>query len=76
MAQVTIYLDDETVAKLKAAANAAELSYSRWVAMVIREKTQNEWPESIVKLAGSWKHDADEAEVSTAMGDDLPREPF
>ena len=76
MGQVTIYLDDETEAKMKAAARAAGLSYSKWVVQVIRDKTRNEWPEQVAELAGAWRHDGGDEESAIVDGDDLPREPF
>ena len=57
MGRVTIYLNPATESKMKAAARAAGVSPSRWVADLIREKTSGQWPESIVKLAGSWADD-------------------
>src|SRR3954470_21496140 len=54
MSQVTLYLDPETEAKMKAAARSAGVSQSRWVADLIREKTAARWPESLVKLVGTW----------------------
>ncbi len=57
MGQVTIYLDSETEIKMKKAAKSGHLSVSKWVARIIEEKTATEWPQDIVKLAGSWKND-------------------
>jgi len=57
MGRVTLYLDPETESKMKAAARSAGVSPSRWVADLIRVKTAAQWPESIVKLAGSWSDD-------------------
>ena len=57
MGRVTLYLDFETEAKMKAAARSVGISESRWVADLIREKTATQWPESLVKLAGSWSDD-------------------
>jgi hypothetical protein len=53
MPQVTLYLDEETDAKARAAAAAAGVSYSRWVAEIIRSRTRDQWPEQIRALAGS-----------------------
>jgi hypothetical protein len=53
MPQVTLYIDEETDAKARAAAEAAGVSYSRWVADLIRSRTRDEWPDSIRRLAGS-----------------------
>ena len=53
MPQVTLYLDEETDAKARAAARAAGVSYSKWVGELIRSRTRDEWPETLRKLAGS-----------------------
>jgi hypothetical protein len=50
--QVTLYVDEDTDAKARAAARAASVSYSRWVADLIRSRTRDEWPDSIKCLAG------------------------
>ena len=62
MAQVTLYLDEETAAKLKKAARQAGLSRSRWLAQLIRQRTATEWPQAVRDLAGAW------AELETAKG--------
>ena len=57
MGQVTIYLDHEIENKMKNAAKSSHISVSKWVANIIQEKMSTEWPEDVVKLAGSWKDD-------------------
>lgn len=74
MAQVTIYLDDETDKKLTAAARAKKVSKSKWIAMIIREKTENEWPSEFVQLAGAWNDFPSLEEIRAGMGEDSPRE--
>jgi len=75
MGQVTIYLDNETENKLKKAAKSSHLSVSKWVARVIREKTRTEWPQDVVKLAGSWKNDFPTIEeIRSNVGHDSSRE--
>ena len=54
MAQVTLYLDDETAKRVKKAARDAGLSRSRWLARLIRERTATEWPQEVKDLAGAW----------------------
>ncbi|MFQ5791855.1 MAG: CopG family transcriptional regulator [Acidobacteriota bacterium] len=76
MPQVTLYLDEETEAKLRAAAREAGLSLSRWVADLIREKTINEWPASVVQLAGSWSDMSSAEELRSGLPADGPREPL
>ncbi len=55
MGQVTIYIEDELEARMAADARARNLSRSRWIADVIREKLDNEWPAAVREMAGSWE---------------------
>ncbi len=57
MGQVTIYLDNEIENKMKTSAKTSNLSVSKWIANIIKEKISTEWPQDVVKLAGSWKED-------------------
>jgi hypothetical protein len=54
MSQVTIYLDDDTEKRARAAADAGGDSLSRWISGVIRERTATTWPQHVLDLAGSW----------------------
>jgi len=54
MGQVTIYLDDETEAKARAAARAEGVPLSKWVAERIQRCARREWPETVRALAGAW----------------------
>jgi len=74
MGKVTLYLNRETKERLKAAANAAGISQSRWVADLIREKTALKWPESIVKLVGTWTDFPSLEEIREGLPNDIPRE--
>ena len=74
LAQITLYLDNDLEARVRAAAKAANLSQSRWVANLIREKLENEWPANVVALAGAWR-DFPEADVlREELGVDAVRE--
>jgi len=75
MGQVTIYLENEIENKLKAAAKTSNLSVSKWVANIIREKISTEWPQDVVKLVGSWKEDFPSLEeIRSTQGVDAKRE--
>ncbi len=74
MGQVTIYLEDEVEEKMTDAAKSAHLSKSKWIASLIREKVANEWPRSIVDLAGSWKDLPLAKEGRAELGHDTERE--
>jgi len=76
MGQLTIYLDDKTEAEMKAAATAAGVSKSKWVARVIHEKAGSEWPDGIVQLAGAWPDLPTVEKIRHSAGDDAARESF
>jgi hypothetical protein len=76
MAQVTLYMDDETMKRLRAAAEAAGLSMSAWLAQIVRERTRAEWPADVVALAGAWRDLPDAETLRVSPPADLPREPF
>jgi hypothetical protein len=54
MAQVTLYLDAETAARMRKAAKAAGVSQSRWLAEIVRQQAAQRWPEAVKRLAGAW----------------------
>ena len=54
MGQVTIYLDEETEDKARAAARAEGVPLSKWVARRIQRPARGEWPEAVRALAGAW----------------------
>ncbi len=74
MSQITLYLDDETAARMKAAAAAAGLSQSRWVARLIQQKTATQWPDSVASLAGAWSDLSASETLRESTVDDVPRE--
>ncbi len=76
MGQVTIYLDPETERKLKAFLEGNNISKSKWISSLIREKTSNEWPEEIKRLAGAWNEFPEAEELRQDLGPDFPREPL
>ncbi len=75
MGQVTIYLDNETEAKLKKAAKSSHTSVSKWVASIIQSHVKNEWPQDIANLAGSWKDNFPSLdEIRSNQANDIRRE--
>jgi hypothetical protein len=73
MGQVTIYLDEETEAKARAAAHAEGLSLSRWVADRIRPRALDQWPASVRELAGAWEDLPSAEEIRRGLGRDTRR---
>lgn len=74
MAQVSIYLDDETAARMEKAARAAGVSRSRWLADVVRSRLAATWPEDVRALAGAWPDAPTAEQIRTDAGADVPRE--
>lgn len=74
MGQVTLDLDDDTLARMRAAAVASGLSMSAWLAQLVGERTLQAWPVEVAALAGAW-HDLPSAEeLRAGLGVDVPRE--
>ena len=74
MGQVTIYLDDENEKRVKAAAKAAGVPVSRWLATLVEEKTCNVWPEQVRQLAGAWLDFPDLTTIRQQNAKDSKRE--
>lgn len=53
MAQITLYIDDATQAKLREAAAQRKVSQSQFVADLIRRATDSVWPPEALALLGS-----------------------
>ena len=76
MAQLTLYLDAETEAAVRRAADEAGVSLSRWVANLLRDQTRQTWPESVRQLAGAWADASTAEELRVPSASDVPREPM
>jgi len=74
MAQVTLYLDEETNKRMRKAAKAAGLSQSRWLAELVRQETAGDWPAEVRELAGSWPDFPESEGLRRGSGRDVPRE--
>ena len=74
MAQITIYLDDELIQKVKQASAEAKVSQSQWIADLIRQKSHTDWPLAVRELAGSWQVFPEQNELRGEQAEDLPRE--
>ncbi|HEY0295815.1 MAG TPA: CopG family transcriptional regulator [Bordetella sp.] len=72
MAQITLYLDEDTEILVAQAAKAKGISKSRWVAEAIRQYAHDTWPAECLALAGAFP-DFPLREDSPSSGEDLPR---
>ncbi len=52
MPQISLYLDDATLALVEHVAKANGVSKSRWVAGIIRKRAAHDWPQDCLELAG------------------------
>ena len=74
MGQITIYLDKKTEEKMRSLAKAMDISQSKWIANLIQERLQNEWPAAVVNLAGAWQTFPLAEEIREGIGEDSMRE--
>jgi Ribbon-helix-helix protein, copG family len=72
--QITIYLDDDTMAMVNAAAKASGVSKSQWIAEAIQLRSSKEWPASVAALAGAWSDFPSAEEIRRNHGADTSRE--
>jgi hypothetical protein len=54
MAQITIYLDDDAMRKVKRAARGARESVSAWLSGLADRELESKWPAELREAAGSW----------------------
>jgi hypothetical protein len=73
MGQVTIYLDDETEDKARAAARSKGVSLSKWVAERVRHGALRDWPDYVRELAGAWSDLPSAAQLRKSRGRDAKR---
>lgn len=74
MAQITLYIDDALQSRLKASAARHQLSQSQFVAQLIRQAVDDEWPQDVLALAGSLPAFPDAESLRAGAGADVPRE--
>lgn len=74
MGQVTLYMDDDTLGRMRAAAEAAGVSMSAWLAQLVRERTRTEWPREVAALAGAWRNMPSAEELRDDRPADIVRE--
>jgi hypothetical protein len=74
VAQVTLYLDEETKQHMREAAKSAGVSQSRWLADLVRRSAAEQWPAEVRELAGAWPDFPETAEIRRGSGHDARRE--
>jgi hypothetical protein len=74
MGRVTLYMDEDTLGRMRAAAEAAGVSMSAWLAQLVRERTRTEWPREVAALAGAWRDMPSAEELRCDQPADFARE--
>jgi hypothetical protein len=74
--QITIYLDNETEKRMLMVVKKSRLSKSKWIAKLIKEKTNSMWPETVVGMAGAWRDFPEAEALRKDLGRDAERESF
>jgi hypothetical protein len=73
MAQLTIYLDDETFRKITQAAEEERSSVSKWVKKQLVTALERNWPAGYFQIVGSLADEEIERPEQREWEDDLPR---
>ena len=74
MAQLTVYIDDETRQRIEVAARQAETSVSQWVKERLSTALDTEWPKGYFDLFGSLRRVDFESPPVPRPEDDATRE--
>lgn len=76
MSQVTIYIENPTLKKLKSAAKKSGLSVSRWITGLVNKELNSQWPKDVQDLAGAWIDFPDAENLRKNTHKDTRRESF
>ena len=76
MAQISLYIDDATQARLRDAAALRKVSQSQFVADLIRKATASEWPPEVLALAGALPDFPLADELRAGLAPDAERGPW
>ena len=74
MAQLTVYIDDETRRRIAIAAKRADTSVSQWVKERLSSALETEWPDGYFELLGSLTGVSIERPPQPRPEDDVTRE--
>jgi hypothetical protein len=74
MPQLSLYLDDATMTIVQGRARSEQLSVSKYVADVLRNHADANWPSDFWELCGSVVDSTFEAPTRTPVATDVPRE--
>lgn len=76
MAQLTVYIDDETRLRIEVAARRADVSVSQWVKQRLTSALQTEWPTGYFEMFGTLPDGELERPPQGRFADEASREPL
>lgn len=74
MAQLSLYIDEETLRRVETAARLENVSVSKYVVRKLNESMSVSWPQNYEKLFGSVQDTSFAAERPKDFENDAPRE--
>jgi hypothetical protein len=74
MAQLSLYLDSDTISQIEIGAKADHISKSKYVAKIIREHAAGAWPGHFMDLYGSISDETFARAPELGLSDDVERE--
>lgn len=75
MPQLSLYLPDELMARLRIRATEASVSLSAFVTELLESELADAWPEAVANLAGAWP-DFPTREDLPPLSEDPQRKPL
>lgn len=75
MAQLAIYLDEQTARRLEEEAEREGISRSAWVRRAVQARLEDRLPESFFEVLGTWEDDRDPEEILREIRDEPPERP-
>jgi hypothetical protein len=76
MPQLSVYLDDDTIAQVKERAKAGNISVSKFFANALDTYMSTQWPEGFETLFGSISDETFERQPDMPFSSDAKRENF
>ena len=76
MSQLSVYLDDKTIAKVKESAETGNISASRLIKNALDKYMGAQWPEGFETLFGSITDETFQRQSDVSFSSDAKREAF
>lgn len=76
MPQISLYIDKETLEKIESAANAENISISKWVGNHLKDALSTSYTSEFIELYGSCEDSDFEAPTELSWEDDAKRDNY